>query len=193
MFIELSFAPSRGLLQPRLIMDSRYGKLCSYNDGTYANPEKEASTGEIHLEEDDPEIVELMINFLYNGNYVLPSTLTAKPGTETAAQSSVRLTTPASGNTTPKSPIFGAAATGQQGTASGAHPPTNLFGAAPSTTAAASTATAGGLFSTGGITAAPFGTATGGLFGNNATANPSGSGLFGILTMFKELTPHANL
>ncbi|PQE08263.1 NFX1-type zinc finger-containing 1 protein [Rutstroemia sp. NJR-2017a BVV2] len=90
---------------------------CFIIDGKYADSEKEASTGEIHLEEDDPEIVELMINFLYNGNYVLPSTLTAKSGNETAAQSSVHLATPASGNTTPKSPIFGAAVTGQQATA----------------------------------------------------------------------------
>ncbi|PQE23789.1 NFX1-type zinc finger-containing 1 protein [Rutstroemia sp. NJR-2017a BBW] len=109
-------------------------KLSSYNDDKYTDSEKEASTGEMHLEEDDPEIVELMINFLYNGNYVLPSTLTAKPGNETAAQSSVRLTTPASGNTTPKSPIFGAAATGQQGTAS-AFPTTSAASAALSSTA----------------------------------------------------------
>ncbi|KAM3083494.1 hypothetical protein ACMFMG_004142 [Clarireedia jacksonii] len=147
---------------------------------------KEASTGEIHLEEDDPEIVELMINFLYNGNYVLPNNLSTKSGNEASSQDSVRLGTPASGNTTPRSPLFGNVntTTAQQTTA--APPQGSLFGAAPASTAAASTATAGGLFSI-----AP--TGTGGLFAARAPTSPTISGPFGIHILLATISARTKL
>jgi hypothetical protein len=59
----------------RAIVCSQSKPLAAAVDGSF----KEAITGEIDLEEDDPKIVELMLNFLYRGDYQDGSGVTKPP------------------------------------------------------------------------------------------------------------------
>lgn len=64
---------------------SRFGKVCSHVWNTRStiraavDQKQEAEEGKIDLHDDDPEIVEYMLRFMYEGDYRLPSDEAPRP------------------------------------------------------------------------------------------------------------------